>query len=647
MQVAEFKLGIAHRRLIAIFKAALILAAIFVIVTPTPPFALGAGLDASWIFGINMGHVARMVFGRDIVFTYGPLGFLLYPTFPEAAPWAVFAFDWGIALLTGYALWMLTKRARHWTEICVYLGVFWVYSAFALGAEIERVLAAIIALTLLVAIRLDEAPWFDLGLLSFLAAVALLAKFNLGVIATFAAFYFTAILAWRRRSWKRAAAVVTIWIVTFGGIYWILDGTLVGIVPFIRYSIAIASGYSEGMALAGPLWIAIGAVLSCFVLWFLVPLASGNLRRLAWGMLPLVAISFLCFKWAMVRQDDHDLPFPFQCAAIALLVVALASSLRSQIAVAIFALGSFAFGAAEQLESANPQLPMERLTGSAALTNVDSYLHWPSTVAAIERAERQALHADQLPPGFQPYVEGKRVAAYPWEIAMIRANHLHWESLPVLQAYSAYTPALDSLNAGALDSAAGPQAILLEWTNLDNHEPFYETPRSWYALLDWYDLKLRSHNWPENVAVLNRRATPRYAAPVLIGTAVAHWNQKITLPPVAEDEGLLMEADTRESIRGFLKSELFRLTPVVVDVRRRSGFLDEARILRENLADGVLVSDWPNSLGPAAAMFARDGSFTTDRVVSITLHPYAPDELEPTIRIRWLRVKLRSPTGHS
>ena len=150
------------------------------IVVPSTPSPAGIGLDSSWVFGLNMGHFDRMIFGLDIIFTYGPLGYLVVPTFPEAEPWAVFAFLWGIALVTAYALWKLSHYAGHWTTVCLYLGVFWFWSAFALDFAPERMLAAIIALTLVIAIRLDGKPWFDLGLLFFLASAAVLTKFNLG-----------------------------------------------------------------------------------------------------------------------------------------------------------------------------------------------------------------------------------------------------------------------------------------------------------------------------------------------------------------------------------------------------------------------------------------------------------------------------------
>jgi hypothetical protein len=629
-------------------KQVLIAAIIFVSVVPALPVATATGLDSSWIYGINIAHFQRMVFGRDIVFTYGPLGYLIAPVFPWAEPWAEFAFAACIALVNAYALWMLCRRARHRTEVCLFLVVFWVYSGYTLDSQFERPLAAVLALTLAIAIGLDHEPWFDLGLLFVLAAVTLLAKFNIGVIASIVAFYFAAILVWRQRgtparALKSTAIVLSLWLMTLAGLYWIYDGTLSGLIPFLRTSTEIASGYSEAMGLPGPMWSAVAAVASCLALWIVVPLASGSFRRVIWIMPALIVASFLCFKWAMVRQDAHALPFLFEMAVIALLIVAIASTARSRIVVAAFAAVSIAIGIAQQPERGISPGRVDRLVGYAGLQNLKAYARWPATVAALEEGSRLGLRSDQIPAEFEPFVEGKRVTTYPWEIAMIPANHLRGQLLPVIQAYSAYTPALDSLNAQALQSGGGPEAVLLQWDSIDGRQPFYETPRSWWALFNWYDLKLRSHNWPQSVAVLSRRAAPRFDPPVASGTLIAHWGQNIPLPSLAGDEALMMQADVKENLRGILKRELFRGTPVTVRVTLRSGFIESRRVIRANLAEGVLVSDWPNSLGPAVALVTDGGSLSKDRVVSISLRTYSPADFDSPIPIRWFRVKLRRP----
>jgi len=58
--------------IIGVIKAVLLLGIIFWIVMPSLPFPSGVGLDSSWVFGVNMGHSEKLIFGRDIIFTYGP-----------------------------------------------------------------------------------------------------------------------------------------------------------------------------------------------------------------------------------------------------------------------------------------------------------------------------------------------------------------------------------------------------------------------------------------------------------------------------------------------------------------------------------------------------------------------------------------------
>jgi len=632
-----------------ILRSALLAAFIFLIVVPPTPFPLGPGLDSSWAFGLNMGHFDKMIFGRDIIFTYGPLGYLVAPTFPEAEPWAVFVFAWGIALLTASALWKLCRYARHWTEAGLYIGVFWICGAFTFGPAFERLQAAIIALTLVVAARLDTEPWFDLALLFFLAAVALLTKFNIGVLGLLLALCFAAYLFWRRRTTlplvlQPGVAALMVWPGTLAGLYWILNGSPAGLASFLRNYTEVASGYSDAMAWAGPLWEAIAALLTCVVLLILVPLAAGSLRRLVWGVPPLVVISFLCFKSAMVRQDIHAVPFQFQMATAALLVVAVASTTRSRIVVAAFAIASLDVGIITVTDFWSPYLPgsMDRLTGRSAFDNLNGFLHWGTTVGNLEAATKQALARDQLPGEFLPYVTGKRVTAYPWEIAMIRANQLKWEPLPVFQMYSAYTPTLDRLDAEKLEDASGPEAILLAWDSIDARHPFYETPQSWRALINWYDLQLTS----PSVYLLRHRSTPRFSPPISIGTAVAGWNERITLPPVADDEALVMEAYIAETLRGALKRTLFRSPRVDVQATLRSGVTYTGRVVRSNLQGGVLVSDFPMRLGDLAAMLTGGGAFSRDRVVSISFHTAIPAAFSPVIRIRWSRIKLRQPAAH-
>jgi hypothetical protein len=52
----------------------------FVMLTFPPCFGgMGTGLDASWQLGLNEASSRHMIYGRDLIFTYGPLGFVIHP----------------------------------------------------------------------------------------------------------------------------------------------------------------------------------------------------------------------------------------------------------------------------------------------------------------------------------------------------------------------------------------------------------------------------------------------------------------------------------------------------------------------------------------------------------------------------------------
>ena len=54
---------------------------------PTVYLALTGDIDSSWMCGIHKAKLLGLVFGRDIVFTYGPLGYLLYPVYVGRSLW--------------------------------------------------------------------------------------------------------------------------------------------------------------------------------------------------------------------------------------------------------------------------------------------------------------------------------------------------------------------------------------------------------------------------------------------------------------------------------------------------------------------------------------------------------------------------------
>jgi len=581
-----------------------------------------------------------MVFGRDVVFTYGPLGYLAVPVFPGAEPGAVFCFAWGFATVTAYALWRLRKRVKSWSTAFAVFAILWVCSVALSPFPGEGVSMATVVLTLAIAAGWEANPWLDVGLLFLTGAVAALVKLNLAVAPTLIALYFTGLLLWRARSaslpWRPAMLAVLVWPLAFLLLYGLADGTLRSVVAYFRNSAQIVAGYSDAMAIEGPDWVTILALASCAVL-VIVPLAGGELRRMAPAYVPLAFLGFLAFKEALVREDVHCVAFQFELAMAALLFSVLAATTRGRVAAGLFAILSVAAGFVVRTE-VWPEIvtaDLDRLTGREFVTSLSRFLNWSNTVDELNTATEKHL-ASKRSADFQDALGKRRVTAFPWEIDSIRANHLHWQPLPVLQSYSAYTPALDQLDAAALSNASGPEAVLLSWSKLDDHYPFFETPQTWRALLNWYDVQLAL----AGSYLLKRRAAPRFDPAVAAGSTQAHWNESITLPAVADDEILLMEAEIHETAKEAVRRTLLRALPVWIDSTLRSGRSQHGRVVRMNLPDGAIVSDWPRNLKDLRPLFEDAGYSGRDRVAAIRFETEDSRQFDFTIRIRWSRQRL-------
>lgn len=201
-------------------------------------------LDASWQEMLIYAHARGLQFGRDVIFTWGPWGFLCSLTHlgsTEAVPILI----WQVAgqLMIALALVSLTRPLVPWRRIAfvaALLAFHWVFQ--------DTVYFVLIALITISALMRPDARLARLVawtlVLGFLAQI----KFTYFVIST--AGVLSAMVCWATRgSWKRT------WGIAFGFGFavvaaWIAAGQgLDNLYPYIRRSLEISGGYADAMDL--------------------------------------------------------------------------------------------------------------------------------------------------------------------------------------------------------------------------------------------------------------------------------------------------------------------------------------------------------------------------------------------------------------
>jgi hypothetical protein len=213
------------------------------------------------------------------------------------------------------------------------------------------------------------------------------------------------------------------------------------------------------------------------------------------------------------------------------------------------------------------------------------------------------------------------------------ANHWRWHPRPVFQSYAAYTPALDRLNADFIESQRAADFVLLDFTAANGRHPILDTPLSFRALFDRYDLRLSQGGY----LVLQHRPASRCGAPVAVSSAVARWDQEVTVPQASGI--LLMAAHVQPGIWGAAINLLFRPAPVFMYTRFASGSVVGWRTVPRNLASSFPIVPFPRNIVEASTFFTPNlTSDPIDRVVTVSFHSDRTSQFQSNIQIEWSRL---------
>ena len=295
-------------------------------------------MDVSWQVGLHQAAAQGLRFGQDLVFTYGPLGFLAWPT-PFTGATSTLAFIVSAAIYLAMVV-LLLGAARRMFPLVVAILVVLLFArtlGYLAPSETLQVIVFAVGVDL---IRRDRVarPAFVAAALGALAAAAILGKLNIGVSVT--AMTVVVVLAVSPRRLRGFLVFGGAFVATFL-VLWLSTGQpLADLLPYVKGSMEIISGYSDAMARNGPggRWIYVLFVLASATLAYLTwRISTGwpSRRRLPLATLLLLFL-FAAWKLAFVR----DTPTPaFASLAFAAFLLLPARLPRPIVVIVLVAFG--------------------------------------------------------------------------------------------------------------------------------------------------------------------------------------------------------------------------------------------------------------------------------------------------------------------
>lgn len=513
-----------------VLVSALFISLVFLTV---PMAAADLGVDASWCAVLNWAHERGLQFGRNIVFTYGPLGYLIAPYTLTQPSWLLILANEALCFHVVVGLCLVAWRLA-WPWRWLLLGTFVVEGA---NAELRADLALEVGLLCWGLLGINGSGRTQklcvAGLL-LLATFAALSKVVYLFVAGFSLCAITCCLMAGNELWFGLLVVPTfIGLLLLG---WAACGQAIScFVPYVINGFLISLDYDQAAALEGVQilrlfglllgMVGLAAVLLGACGQFGVSGIGARFRRAAL-LIWLTGLLLFAWKHSLVRLDRFHFMELAVFAPVVTLSVAATPGPGSRIRTVALAVGiaccvlSFAI-----IEFAfMPSLPAPFSQVISQFAHHARWLIFPAECRRQLEPELEARRNEAQLPAMRQIIGAADVDVFGFHQAHALLNGLNYRPRPVFQSYAAYHRQLAGLNESFYLSESAPQFVLFELSALEHRFPVLDDGLALRALLINYQ---RIAEEGPFVLLKRKSAEPAKLTPLAEGTVDA--NEKVDL----------------------------------------------------------------------------------------------------------------------
>ncbi len=548
-----------------------------------PLAPVGPALDFSWCGSLLHFSALGLQFGKDVIFTYGPLGYLT--AFIYTGELFTARVTWEFASKTAFAAILcgtMMRLPRLWRPFFFFFVLFFIWADPISDALYFLVIVCLAA-------ALFKEGRFGRSLSAFAGmffAVCALIKFTYLLLAVFT-LALVVIFYWQQRRRSLALIICS----SFGLVFllcWKLAGQNVTTLPSYLISfLDISFGYKDAMGFpAASNWIVaagLAAALLGIVQCGLVLYDTPRLSTL-WIVLFFIGEIYLSWNRAFIRADDHVLSF-FALCPVALVTLwttvqlrPLTRSIGYGTSLLIFVICLFGIFLQQPLVITNC------LTDTAArLTGTWNVIANPGAKVRQLDAQLHEAKIDNALPRVRAEVADRTIDVFGYEQGVALLNDLNYVPRPILQGYSAYTPGLIAANTAFYSSPRAPAYVLFKYQPIDERYPTLDDAGVLRQLLFNYTPLFEEQGY----SLWKRSGDARPISPKLISTQPLLFDE---LCPIPADKNLWLEVDVPKSFRGRLLDLLYKPPLVEIWINDSQGRQIVHRLIPSMSSSGFIIN---------------------------------------------------------
>ena len=584
-----------------------------------PPFFYqlpAKGLDISYNIALCLAFKYSLVFGKDLVFTFGPLGVLGDRLPISVSIWVYLLSD--LYFLGTLFLILNTIFKKHFSYPLVLFIFLCVTVAFH-DAPFQRYFYFF--LFYLFATIKEPTKAVNVIQTALLSMICFYYKVNLGIMAVALFLLVISYAFWRKKyRWPVFGLILGSYIVFFLLTAFLLRVDLAG---YIVGSWQLIDAYNDAMYLPAraefipfvkaAVWIMAFVFLRGFLL-----LASSIRKKevlknadelFIHGVLALAL--FVFFKSGFVRVDGSHIFYFFKISPFlaAFLYLYRPSGSRMVAAFCCWAVLGIAIWAANTIpEIGDPYASIRRFSFlREKVREVGAYCRGIKSYPGDEGARGTAgATVVRGPLGaadstLQAVIGPHSADIIPSEISTIYFNGLRYNPRPVIQSYSAYNTYLDSLNYQKYMSSGAPDYVLFALGSVDDRLAFFDESRVKLALLSHYsfvgvageNLLFRKKTVPQNLVRMRTGQTQaRIGEEIPVGVRGTAGGAGAA--GTREGDGLLQYSKVyvRYNAWGRIRRLLYQPPSLTMTLTLEDGETMTYRAIPTLLEDGMIINKY-------------------------------------------------------
>ena len=587
-----------------------LLITILVKFVPFYPAMPAAGLDWSYAWATNQAVAHGLTFGKQYIFNFGP-----YPAvYTNLYDPATYARVLATSLLLAVVYWLSLVMLMRKTKLSWILAYCVALAACLTPDTLLYSMPLVVGLLTYKTLCSDDGGWpqgrlelvYVTAVFSPLGLLPLTKSSNLTVCLAIMICCAAFLFARGRRLAAAACVVAPAGALVF---FWLVSGQPIQSLPsYLSSTVQMTAGYTDAMSVAGssvllsPIELLL-VVIACATIVFAI-LRERDLDTTSKLFLGATfsAFLFLSFKAGFVRQDDHAL---IAGSAVLLAAVLISPLLRPKavMLVVVLALGAYLL----------PVVHYAGVQGAASGYIADWRGAWYGVQNSVgdrdwlRRDYAAAVGSLRREAGF-PALSGT-TDIYPYDQAYLFANGYTWAPRPVLQSYSAFSPALAAYNKNHLLGPEAPDNVIFAVKPIDGRFPSLDDGPSWPVLMQNY---VPWHMTGDYLFLRKKKAAPTEEVPIGQTTETCSLGQSVGLPTTATP--LFAQIDIRPTLYGLLSDFFLKRAELSITLQLDDGTVRRFRLVPGMAKAGFLVSPLVEKTTDFRMLYAGGGGLQGRRV---------------------------------